>query len=332
MAHSTATRTGRKRTARPAPPKGSPIFPHASGHWAKKVKGQLYYFGPWGKREKGELICMPHCGEHASALARYENEIEDIRRGRKHRRSYDPDGFRLDELCNRWISMKKRKMETGEISARTFKECNEASELLIATFGKRRRVDDCQPADFEELWGVLADKGWGVDRRDKFVGIIRGIFRYAEENDFVERAVRFGSEFKRTPAKKKRQLKAEAPKKLFEPSEIRLMLRALEGEEVVVTRRRKQHKLKIAANPTLRAILLLGINAALGNSDIAALQIGHLDLERGWLKYPRPKTGCPRKAALWPETVAAVMAAIAFRRDPKDPKHDQLVFLNRAGR
>jgi hypothetical protein len=33
---------------RPSKPyAGYPLFPHANGSWAKKVKGKLVYFGPW---------------------------------------------------------------------------------------------------------------------------------------------------------------------------------------------------------------------------------------------------------------------------------------------
>src|SRR5262249_26331854 len=86
-----------------------------------------------------------------------------------------------------------------------------------------------------------------------------------------------------------------------------------------------------AAGVPLRAMLLLGINAGFGNSDCARLPLSALDLDAGWLNYPRPKTGVPRRCPLWPETVAALREAIARRPTPKDPSDAGLVFLTKYG-
>ena len=81
----------------------------------------------------------------------------------------------------------------------------------------------------------------------------------------------------------------------------------------------------------LKAMLLLGINVGLGNSDVGQLEFRHVDLKTAWLDYPRPKTGVLRRGPLWPETVKALREAIAVRPDPKNDIHRELVFVTKQG-
>jgi len=56
------------------------------------------------------------------------------------------------------------------------------------------------------------------------------------------------------------------------------------------------------------------------------------DLKGGRGRFPRPKTGVPRRAKLWPETIAALNATFDARAEPKDPAHTGLTFLTSNGR
>jgi integrase len=56
-----------------------------------------------------------------------------------------------------------------------------------------------------------------------------------------------------------------------------------------------------------------------------------LDQDAGWLDFPRPKAGIPRRCPLWPETVAAIREALASRPEPKDPAGAGLVFVTKYG-
>jgi integrase len=57
-----------------------------------------------------------------------------------------------------------------------------------------------------------------------------------------------------------------------------------------------------------------------------------IDLQSGWINYPRPKTAIMRHCPLWPETVAALREAIASRPTPKNEADADLVFVTKYGK
>ena len=96
----------------------------------------------------------------------------------------------------------------------------------------------------------------------------------------------YGEGFRRPTHKVLRLARAAKGARMFEADELRRMIDT--------------------ASQPMKAMLLLAINAALGNSDVAKLCFPALDLERGWLNYPRGKTGIMRRCPLWSETVQAI--------------------------
>jgi len=78
-------------------------------------------------------------------------------------------------------------------------------------------------------------------------------------------------------------------------------------------------------------MMLLGVNCGFGNADCARLNMEHLDLSAAWAVFPLPKTEVDRRAPLWPETIAAIKAAMADRPEPAKPEYANHVFLTRQG-
>jgi integrase len=198
------------------------------------------------------------------------------------------------------------------LAPRSFQEYKQTTNRLVAQFGKTRLVDDRIAADFEQLRADIA-KRCGPYRLGNEITRIKSVFKYAIENDLIDRPVRFGSEFRKPRKPVMRRHKNASDKKLFEAAELRLIIDALDR------------------NPQFRAAVLLGINAGAGNTDVADVQFKHLDLDGRWLNYPRGKTGIGLRVPLWPETVQALRSAIASRPPAKDKADANCVFLTSSG-
>ena len=139
----------------------------------------------------------------------------------------------------------------------------------------------------------------------------RIILKYASDQQKIGRPVNYGQSFEKPAARTLRKARNEAGPRLFTADELQ--------------------RINEAADPWMRAMLLLGMNGGLGNSDIANLPQSAIDFEGGWLDYPRPKTGIKRRIPLWPETLAALREAIDSRPKPKDPRDAKLCFLTIQG-
>ncbi len=308
MPDSTRKRRPRKDSDRPKKPYPDfPLTPHPSGAWQKKIRGKIHYFGRWAKRVNGKLVRIDGDG-WKEALEEYKLVADDLHAGRSPR--LQTDGLTVADLCNRFLTAKLRQREAGEISPRMFVEYKDTTDLLVSAFGKTRMVDDLAADDFEALRAGMA-KQWGPVHLGNEIQKIRTVFKYAFESGLIDRPVRYGPQFKRPSASVLRRHRASQGPKLFSAEEIRRLLDA--------------------AAPQLRAMILLGINCGFGNADCGKLPMSALDLDGGWVSFPRPKTGISRRCPLWPETVAALREALTKRPAPKSEKDAGLFFVTKYG-
>jgi integrase len=286
----------------------------------KKIRGTIYYFGNWARRVEGVLVRVDGDGAK-EAEAAYNAVREDLHAGRTPR--VKSDGLTVKELCNHFLTAKLRKKDAGEMGLRTFNDYKGVTDQLVASFGANRLVDDLAADDFAALRATMA-KNWGPVRLANAITRVKSVFKYGTDNGLVERTIRYGSEFGKPDKAVMRRHRAAQPAKMFEAAELRTLidgalLAGESGPELV------------KPDPALRAMILLGINCAFGNTDCAALTFEALDLDGGWGVYPRAKTGIARRCPLWPETVAALREAIAARPEPRDEADRERVFLTSRG-
>ena len=105
----------------PKPHPDFPLFAHAAGVWAKKIRGKLHYFGPWSDPD--------------GALQRYLDQKDDLLAGRTPRAK--SDGLTIRDLINRFLTSKQHLWDAGEItnarSMTTITRANGSLRSLMAT-------------------------------------------------------------------------------------------------------------------------------------------------------------------------------------------------------
>src|SRR5437588_4980624 len=114
-AHSTPE-PARSKPARPSKPYPDfPLFPHATGYWAKKIRGKLHYFGPWADPD--------------GALAKYLEQKDALHAGRKPRP--DADALTVKNLANHFLNAKQTFVDAGELSPLTWADYKRVADELI---------------------------------------------------------------------------------------------------------------------------------------------------------------------------------------------------------
>ncbi len=281
-----------RTTAKPSKPYPAfPLTPHPAGYWCKKIRGKVHYFGHWADPD--------------GALDKYLKQKDALHAGKLPRE--ETDGvLTVNQLANAFLIHKQALVDAGELGQRSWDEYKSVAVLLIKHFGKHRLVDDLGPDDFARLRMLMSEK-WGPVRLGNVMQRIRSVFKFGVEDGLIANPIPMGR-FKGPSKKVLRLHRAKQGPKLFTADEIRRMI--------------------AASDVQLKAMLLLGINAGFTMADCGTLPLSALDLDTGFLDFPRAKTGIDRRCPLWPETIAAIKAWLDVRPlEAKEKEDNDLVFL-----
>lgn len=277
---------------KPAKPRDNfPLFPHARGKWAKKIRGKLYYFGRWDDPDAAE--------------ADYLAVKDDLEAGRAPG-PRDPDAVTVRNAVNHFLTAKKQKMDAGELSWRSFNDYHQTAGRVVEHFGKNTAVLALTAVEFNGYRAKVALTRGPVARGNE-VQRVRSIFKYCHDADLIDRPVRFGPDFRKPTKRVLRQHKQSKGKMLFTREQVLLLLDDL--------------------GLHMRAMVMLGINGGFGNTDCGHLPLNAVDLNTPWLDFPRHKTGVARRLPLWPETMAALSASFHRRPTPKVAEAGDLFFI-----
>ena len=299
--HSNRRRADGKPERPKKPSKDFPLYAHALGRWAKKVKGKIAYFTYWADDPKG-----------VAALEQWLEDKDDLFAGRKPRKK--SDGLTVGDLCNQFLAHKEALRDNGELNPRTFWGYYATCAGIVAEFRRDCPVADLVPDDFRNLRKTLAKTRKAVALGNE-IQRVRSVFKFAFDEGLILAPVRFGQAFGKPKTevvdKERNAHRLEHGVRMFEAEEIRAIL--------------------AAAKQPLRAMVLLAANTGFGQTDCASLPMKAVNLNAGWVDFPRVKTAVHRRIPLWPETVAAIREWIPLRPTAKDPNDAGLLFLTRCG-
>ena len=272
---------------RPAKPyKEFPLYAHSRGYWCKTYQGKKYNCGPWDDPQ--------------AALRRWEEIRNALEVGN------DPcpksGSLNVDRLVNAFLDSKDLQVQAGDLSPATFNQYRDVCRWLKEYLGSSRLVESLGPADFMKLRSCF-DPAWGVSHVGNMITIIRGVFKWGYDATLLEKPIRYGSNFSKPSAKRRKLERASKPSKFFTAPEIWTLYQN--------SPRREQ------------AWILLGLNCGYGNSDLSRLRVS--DVQGEWLDVPRGKTGEDRKAWLFPES-RKLLTHFAAERPA-----DELLFLTKDG-
>nr|MBA3482961.1 tyrosine-type recombinase/integrase [Pirellulales bacterium] len=284
-----------------------PLFPHRNGRWAKKVRGKFVYFGKWEDDPKGD-----------AAVNQWLEQKDDLLAGRAPRTN--DDGLTVVALVNRFLTAKESLVETGELQRRTWQDYYAVCARVVRVFGRNRLASDLAPEDFARLRADSA-KTRGPVALTNDIARVRVLLKWGYDEGLLAAPMRYGQSFDRPSRKTIRLSRATNGPRMFEREQVLAMLNGATVKENRVA----------GATPPLRTMILLAVNAGLGNSDVGKMPLSSLDFKGGWLNFPRPKTGIERRVPLWPETIASLRDWLKQRPDPISKAAEELVFVTSAG-
>jgi integrase len=279
------------RTASP----GVKLTRHVKG-WVAKIGGKVRWLAPLDKRQL--------------ALERYHEKMAAHLAGVTAPPAAADKLAPLGRVSDLFLNAKAAKVDAGELRPRTLNDYRLGLQRMLDHFGGATPALSVAAVQWQVYRAELT-KTLDPHSLARYVGAVRTLSKWAVENDYVDRPFRFGTEFRLPSQKALRQSKRDAGARVFTATEVGKLVRA--------------------ADPVLRAVLLLSLNGGIGNTDLATLRVIDVKLDAGVIEFERSKTGVHRLIPLWPKTVKALREAMPRRPAPAAPQYADRVFLTPKG-
>jgi integrase len=244
-----------------------------NGHrYRKKIGGKIHYFG------------SRNCSER-EAMVDYFDRKDKLEAGTLS--GLINNELNLEIAVNLVLREKEAAFEAGEISFKHNRDLVAMGAYILATLPRKLPVKALSPEHYSKLRADLGDVS--VVTKKNRLAKIQTIFRRMVKLKMISSVDDADALLK--PSAKALRLAKEIPQ-LITPEQARTLV--------------------ASACPQVSAMILLGLNCAYINCDVARLTVKEAKeaIKAGWLVDKREKTGIDRIAQLWPETKAALQVVL----------------------
>lgn len=200
-----------------------PLYAHASGRWAKKIRGRTHFFGPWADYHK--------------ALTKYLAEKDDLEAGRQPQRASAgvSDALTVKQMVGLYLDAKKTKVESGEMGEATWKLYESFGERMIRVFGAHTPVASLGPVDFQTYRADLQKTHKSLESIKGAICKTKAVFNWAgpgvNGQGFLDRLPRFGDAFRPPSPSAMQRQREEQGTRVFTSAQLRLLARTERSTE-----------------------------------------------------------------------------------------------------
>ena len=172
----------------------------------------------------------------------------------------DAPATSLKTCVNQYLQACRLRQESGAITASHVQQIDETLSGLLKSVGPSKSLVCLSPEDYG-VWRATLAKTNGTASLGNHVGRLRAFLRWCKREAKVLHEVPDYDALKKPSRAAYRIARAARGSRMFTPKEI--------------------HRLLFCAGPQMKAMILLAINCALGNNDLALLKTNHLQ-GGGW--------------------------------------------------
>jgi integrase len=298
-----------------------PLRRHKNGQWYKSVwnprakRSEQFYFGPWRDDLKGERALKdPVTGWLARKVA-IKAGIDNLQ--------VEPVAavVTLGDLMGRFLAHKQGATKSGDLSKATLGGYLREVRRFVEFMKPVTPAAGLKPEHFTAYMKHLVEnRKLGRFARKRVRTYLNTFLRFGAKNGwYILPNAGMDWTAPATDPDSMRLARSRAGVKDYSD-------RIVTGEEI--------DKLLARSQPAFKAMILLGVNCGLGPSDVARLRWDMIDLERGRLVFPRPKTGVRRVGYLWKKTRDALLRVRKLKHNRLALAKDgnaSLVFITRKG-